>query len=121
MTAELFIHPLTSNPTAPAQLEARVQDLTTALIEACDIQVPVRVEHTGESEDGRELGIFIDGPRVATVEYGRRERLRIDQREVDEREQFGEPHGYPQRWLARPTRTCGKNSNPRSRMSILKL
>lgn len=121
MTAELFIHPLTSNPTAPAQLETRVQDLAIHLLEASGIRVSVRVQHTGESEDGRELGIFIDGTWTATVEYGRRERLRIDQREVDEREQFGEPHGYPQRWLARPTRTCGKNSKPRSRMSILKL
>lgn len=103
MTAELFIHPLTSNPTDRQQLEYRVRDLTAQLLKANDLETPVEVEHTGTTEDeSQELDVFIDGTWIATVKYGVRERMRIDEREVEERQLFGEPHGYPPEMVGAP-------------------
>lgn len=103
MTAELFIHPLTTNPIDPELLQVRVQELTTGLIEASDIRVPLRIEHTSETKDeSGQLGVFINGTWIATVKYGRRERLRIGENEVEEYERFGEGNGYPPEMVGAP-------------------
>lgn len=103
MTADLFIHPLTSNPIDSELLQVRVQELATGLLEASGIEVPVRVEHTGTTDkEGRELGVFVDGTWIATVQYGWRERLRIGENEVEEYERFGEGNEYPPEMVGAP-------------------